>query len=159
MNINCPNCGCNPQNEPYHMVATHCPKCGYIFKTRFNDLTEEINMTINVNEKTYNLITKEANKYSNGNIEEYLEGLMKEVTEIIPTKEEKKQWKQYLYDSCMSLAEERPEFRPRKRDSLETLKESFFYWADEYNDGYFSEMDDADNDRYCAWLMQEYEKY
>lgn len=28
----CPNCGCNPQNEPYCMVATHCPMCGYLFK-------------------------------------------------------------------------------------------------------------------------------
>lgn len=31
MNINCQNCGCNPQDAPYYMVATHCPKCGYIF--------------------------------------------------------------------------------------------------------------------------------
>lgn len=116
-------------------------------------------MNINVNEKTYNLIVREANEYSNGNIEDYLESLMKEVTEIIPTKEEKKEWKENLYDTCMLLATERPEFRPRKKDSLENLKESFFYWASEYNDGYFTEMDDADKDRYSAWLVQEYEKY
>lgn len=30
--IYCPNCGCNPQDEPYCMVPTHCPQCGYIFK-------------------------------------------------------------------------------------------------------------------------------
>ena len=24
----CPNCGCNPQNEPYCMEETHCPQCG-----------------------------------------------------------------------------------------------------------------------------------
>lgn len=24
----CPNCGCNPQDEPYCMEATHCPQCG-----------------------------------------------------------------------------------------------------------------------------------
>ena len=116
-------------------------------------------MTINVNERTYDLIVKEANKYSNGNIEEYLESLMKEVTEIIPTREEKREWKENLYNACLFLAMERPEFRPRKKDSLENLKESFFYWASEYNDGYFTERDDADNDRYCAWLVQEYEKY
>ena len=27
----CPNCGCNPQDEPYCMEPTHCPKCGYSF--------------------------------------------------------------------------------------------------------------------------------
>ena len=116
-------------------------------------------MRIDINEKTYKLIVKEANKYSNGNIEKYLESLMEEVTEIIPTREEKKEWKENLYNACMFLATERYEFRPRKKDNLEALKELFFYWASEYNDGYFSEMDDADNDRYCAWLVQEYEKY
>ena len=115
-------------------------------------------MTINVSEKTYNLIMKEANKYSNGNIEEYLEELMKEVVEIIPTREEKREWKANLYNTLMFLATERPEFRPRKRDSLECLKSEFFAWADTFNDGYFTEMDNADNDRYCAWLVQEYEK-
>jgi hypothetical protein len=33
INFICPNCGCNPQEEPYYMVATHCPICGYIFTT------------------------------------------------------------------------------------------------------------------------------
>lgn len=28
---NCPNCGCNPNEEPYAMEATHCPQCGYNF--------------------------------------------------------------------------------------------------------------------------------
>ena len=27
--IKCPNCGFNPQDEPYCMEPTHCPKCGY----------------------------------------------------------------------------------------------------------------------------------
>lgn len=36
MIIFCPNCGCNPQDEPYCMVATHCPKCGYIFKNEMD---------------------------------------------------------------------------------------------------------------------------
>ena len=44
MNNNCPNCGCNPQDAPYCMTATHCPKCGYIFKTNFNDLMECLKM-------------------------------------------------------------------------------------------------------------------
>ena len=28
----CPECGCNPQDEPYCMEANHCPACGYVFK-------------------------------------------------------------------------------------------------------------------------------
>ena len=75
---------------------------------------------------------------------------------IKPTKEERREWKQCLYNTLCFLATERPEFAPRKRDSLNTLLESFFYWASEYNDGYFSERDKADTDRYCAWLVQEY---
>lgn len=27
----CPNCGCNPNDEPYCMEPTHCPQCGYSF--------------------------------------------------------------------------------------------------------------------------------
>lgn len=28
----CPNCGCDPTKEPYAMEATHCPRCGGIFR-------------------------------------------------------------------------------------------------------------------------------
>ena len=41
MNNICPNCGCNPQNKPYCMVATHCPKCGYIFNNGGINMTSE----------------------------------------------------------------------------------------------------------------------
>ena len=74
---------------------------------------------------------------------------------IKPTRAEKKEWKEYLYNTLMFLATERPDFRPRKKDSLETMLESFLYWADEYNDGYFNEKEDVDTDRYSAWLVQE----
>ena len=77
---------------------------------------------------------------------------------IIPTKEEKKLWKEYLYNSLEFIAMERYEFQPRKRDSLNTLLESFLCWAEKYNDGYFSERNDAETDRYSAWLVQEYEE-
>lgn len=116
-------------------------------------------MKIEVSEKTYKLIEKEAKKFTNGNIVKYLENLMEEVTEIVPTRDEKKEWKQKLYNALVFLATERPEVYPKKRDSLETLKESFFYWAEMYNDGYFPEMDEVDSDKYCAWLVQEYDKY
>ena len=113
--------------------------------------------SILISERTYNLIEKEAQKV-NKSIADYVSELMEEVTEIIPTKAEKKEWKNYLYNSLCFLATERPEFQPKKSDSLNTLLESFFYWAKEYNGGYFTERDEADTDRYCAWLVQEYEK-
>ena len=116
-------------------------------------------MQIEVSERTYNQIKKEADIFCNGDTVEYIKKLMDEVTEIVPTKEEKKEWKKYLYDTCWALATERPEIAPRKKDSLKDLEEKFFYWASEYNDGYFSERDEADTDNYCAWLVQEYEKY
>lgn len=78
--------------------------------------------------------------------------------DIYPTRAERSEWKKNLYDSLCFLATERAEFYPRKRDSLDTLLESFLCWANEYNDGYFSERDDADKDRYSAWLVQEYDR-
>ena len=77
---------------------------------------------------------------------------------IEPTRKEKSEWKEMLYSALLFLATERPDLRPRKRDSLATLLESFLYWANEYNDGYFTERDEADSDRYCAWLVQEYDR-
>ena len=74
---------------------------------------------------------------------------------IQPTKEEYREWKQWLYNTLYMLSEYHSELYPRKRDSLYTLLESFFYWADEYNDGYIREMDDAKIDRYSAWVVEE----
>ena len=34
---------------------------------------------------------------------------------IKPTRAEKKEWKEYLYNTLMFLATERPDFRPRKK--------------------------------------------
>lgn len=80
------------------------------------------------------------------------------VDRIAPTREEKRLWKQYLYNTLVLLATERPEFCPRKRDSLQTLLDSFLCWANTYNEGYFSERDEADTDRYCKWLVEQYEE-
>lgn len=63
MNTICPNCGCNPQEEPYCMIATHCPKCGYNFK----DNEGEIKMT---NERMRELLN---------NMEEYLVNYSKDI--------------------------------------------------------------------------------
>lgn len=43
--IVCPNCGFNPQEEPYCMELTHCPKCGYVFgqsPTRIKELYDNM---------------------------------------------------------------------------------------------------------------------
>lgn len=45
--IICPNCGFNPQNEPYCMEPTHCPKCGYS-PTRIKELYD--NMLAHISE-------------------------------------------------------------------------------------------------------------
>lgn len=42
--IVCPNCGFNPQDEPY-CIETHCPKCGYMFgkaPTRIKELYDNM---------------------------------------------------------------------------------------------------------------------
>lgn len=80
---------------------------------------------------------------------------MKVHKRIVPTEAEKAEWRQNLYNTLTFLATERNEFQPKKKDSLETLLRSFLYWADEHNDGYFSEKDEANTDRYCAWLVQQ----
>ena len=78
---------------------------------------------------------------------------------IIPTRKEKSDWKKELYDQLTFIGSEREGFYPRKRDSFETLMESFFCYVSEYNDGYCSEWEEADTDRYCAYLQQEYRFY
>ena len=75
------------------------------------------------------------------------------------TEQEKEEYKGYLIDTLNVLASERPQFAPEENATLTDLLESFFCWADEYNDHYFSEMKDADTDRYCAWLVQEYTEF
>lgn len=115
-------------------------------------------MTIEISDKLYTQIKNVAGieGVSEKDIPSCIEESLKDAFEIVPTAEEKKEWKGYLYNTLWFLAMERPELAPRKKDSLETLKDSFFYWADEYNDGYFSEQDKASTDKYCAWLVQEH---
>ena len=78
-------------------------------------------------------------------------------TPIRPTRAERTLWKDYLRNTCEFLATERPEFYPRKRDSMKTMLELFLSWAHNYNDGYFTERDDAPTDRYSQWLVEQYE--
>ena len=115
--------------------------------------------TIKVTDKTYEILLQIANESMSGDITRLLKNWALEEVKIVPTKEEKKEWKENLYNTLCILATDRPQFAPRKKDSLNTLLESFLYWAEEYNDGYFSERDEANTDKYCAWLVQEYDIY
>ena len=105
---------------------------------------------------------KEFRSEAERHIKLYLNGIVKprkEDDEIRPSRIEKTEWKTRLYERCQSLSEYYDNIAPKKKDSLNTLLEKFFYWAEEYNGGYFSEMEDVETDRYSAWLMQEWKKY
>jgi hypothetical protein len=117
-------------------------------------------MIVEISDALYKQIENHCNReFDNVKTNKFIEEALKEIVEIVPTREEKSKWKQYLYERLMFLATERPEFRPRKKDNLNTLLESFLHWVEEYNDGYFNEREEADNDKYCAWLVQEYDRY
>lgn len=79
---------------------------------------------------------------------------------IEPSKKEKSEWKEYLYNTLLFLASERKELFPRKKDSFNDMLESFMHWASEHNDGYFTERDiSSDYSRYEAFLEEQYDVY
>ena len=73
---------------------------------------------------------------------------------IEPTRKEKSEWKKHLYNNLSIISEYHDDCYPCKRDSFKTLVETYIYWADEYNDGYFPEKDEVNTDRYSAYLVQ-----
>ena len=77
------------------------------------------------------------------------------MTEIKLTREEKRELKEYLYDSLMIMCEYHYDLEPYKKDSLKTLVEKYCYWANEYNDGYMRQMDESNN-RLAKYMVQEY---
>ena len=81
----------------------------------------------------------------------------KKTKEIVLTPHEKSELNKYLYDTLNYLAKKTPYVKPRWDASLNELKELFFFWASQYNNGYFMEMDDAG--KLNEYLVQEYEKY
>ena len=82
-----------------------------------------------------------------------------ELTKYIIGRKEEKEVKQYLYNRLVFLATERPKLMPRKKDNLDTLKESYFFWVDEFNDGYMPEMKTVNDDKISAWLVEQYRNY
>lgn len=79
------------------------------------------------------------------------------VKDIVLTEEEKELLKKNLYNTLIMFAEYHADLEPNEDDSLEVLVESYCYWADEYNGGYMTEMDNTD-DKISAYLVQEYHK-
>lgn len=41
-----------------------------------------------------------------------------------------------LFDLLNQISEYHPDLLPRKKDTYDDLIEKYFYWVDEYNDGY-----------------------
>jgi len=78
--------------------------------------------------------------------------------EIIPTKEEKKLWKQYLYNSLTCLSSKDKTFYPKKKDKTNDLIKKFHSLIKKYNNGNFPEQLTTKIERYSAWLVQEYNK-
>lgn len=75
------------------------------------------------------------------------------------TREEKRELKEWLYSKLETLCEYHYDLHPSKRDSLNSLMEKYFYWGDEYNDGYISEEDYDKNNRLAMYLVQEFKKF
>lgn len=73
-----------------------------------------------------------------------------------------KYW-QELYDNLWGLAEYHEDLEPKRRDTIEDLLEKFFYWVDEYNDGFFGwylrDCEDQEEIDFYNFLVREYENY
>ena len=78
------------------------------------------------------------------------------MNEIKLTREEARKLKDALYWDLWTKAEYHYDLQPSKKASLATLIELYCYWANEYNDGYMSEMDESD--KVSMYLVQEYKK-
>lgn len=82
-----------------------------------------------------------------------------EMTEIKLTREEKRKLKEWLYSELCTLSEYHYDLEPSKRDSFDKLVAKYFYWGDEYNDGYIPDEDYDKNDRLSMYLVQEFKKF
>jgi len=79
--------------------------------------------------------------------------------EIKLTKEEEIKLRKCLYNDLMDKAEYHYDLEPNKEDDLDDLMRSYFYWGDEYNDGYIPEEDFDKDDRLSMYLVQEFKKF
>lgn len=74
------------------------------------------------------------------------------------TREEKRELKEYLYADLVTKSEYHYDLYPCKKDSLNKLMQKYFYWGDEYNDGYIPEVDFEEDNRMAIYLAQEFKK-
>lgn len=81
------------------------------------------------------------------------------MTEIKLTREEKRKLKEWLYSELDTLAEYHYDLYPSKRDSLNSLMRKYFYWGDEYNDGYIPATDYDTDDRLYMYLAQRFKEF
>ena len=72
----------------------------------------------------------------------------------------KPKFKEMLYDRLDGLATYHDDIRCKKKDSIQTMLENFFYWVDEYNDGFlgndFNYFHEGGNDDLYYWLVENY---
>ena len=81
------------------------------------------------------------------------------MAEIALTREEKRKLKEFLYSDLMDKYEYHADLYPSKRDSFDKLMRKYFYWGDEYNDGYIPEERYVDENKLFAYLVQEFKKF
>ena len=81
------------------------------------------------------------------------------MAEITLTREEKRKLKEWLYSELCTLSEYHYDLYPSKRDSFNKLMTQYFYWGDEYNDGYIPEERYANEAKLFAYLVQEFKEF
>jgi len=76
---------------------------------------------------------------------------------ITLTADEKKQLKDMLFNKLESLCEYHDDIVPTEYMDLEELMDCYFYWGDEYNNGYLGYK--QPKDKLESYLLQEFKKY
>lgn len=78
---------------------------------------------------------------------------------IVLTDSEKKELRSRLYDMLDFRSEYHSDLTPTKKMDLQELMDAFFYWGDEYNDGYLGFTESECEDKLDQYLLQEFKVY
>ena len=89
----------------------------------------------------------------------YPQGYVKADSEITLTDEEKAKLSDNLYDILWELSEYHDDLEPSQFNTLQERMDAYFYWGDEYNDGYLGWDENDVEDKIDAYLLQEFNKY
>ena len=70
--------------------------------------------------------------------------------------EEDKKFRKELVEELRSIAEEHYDLEPQESDSISEMLEKFFFWCDEYNEGYFCCLETPENElsEFERWLVK-----